>query len=102
MKINYRPAAINDMQQLTDYIKNELKNPSAGLSISSNIQKSISHLKFNPQMGSVLNSRYEEISPEVRFIIVNKQLVFYEVHKEYIKIIRILDGSADNIARLFE
>ena len=42
MKIVYRPAAINDINSTSDYLKNELKNPQAAQRLKEHILHTIS------------------------------------------------------------
>ena len=42
-----------------------------------------------------------DIESDYRYIIINKQIVFYEIHSDYIEIIRILDGRTDYMTHLF-
>ncbi len=52
-------------------------------------------------MGVPLNSRFD-IESDLRFIVVAKQIVFYQiVEDEYISVVRILDGRQDYMAILF-
>ena len=72
MKIFYRPAAIEDIQRVSDYLENVLKN------------------------------KYEEVDSDYRFITINKQLVFYEINDDIIEIVRIIDGRTDYMTHIFE
>ena len=102
MRIYYRPAAINDIKQASDYIKNNLKNPTAAQNLKNKILHGVSLLKENPEMGKLLRNKYEEIDVDYRFITINKQIVFYEINNDVIEIIRIIDGRTDYMTRLFE
>lgn len=101
MEIKYRPAAIADIQKASDYINQVLKNQPAAITLQKRIFHSISLLKENPFMGTPLSSKFDELETDVRFIVVSKQLIFYEVHDDFIEIIRILDGRTDYMALLF-
>ena len=101
MKIKYRPAAIRDMDRACDYLRNKLHNPSAAQSLSTKLLHSISLLKENPCMGVPLSSKPEAPETDYRFLVVSKQLVFYQADGEVIEIVRILDGRSDFLARLF-
>jgi plasmid stabilization system protein ParE len=101
MKIKYRPAAIADVQKVSDYIARELKNPSAAAALRRKILRSVSLLRENPLMGTPLASKYDGLETDIRFIVVSKQLIFYEPHEELIEVIRILDGRTDYLTHLF-
>ncbi len=100
MKIKYRPAAIQDMDAACAYLRDQLHNPSAADALINRILHSVSLPKDNPYMGAPLAGTLEEFETDVRFLIVSKQLVFYEVDGEIIEIIRVLDGRTDYLAML--
>lgn len=100
MRLLYRPAAINDIENAADYIEHQLKNPSAAKKFKTTILKKSSLLKDNPEMGMMLSDKFD-IESDYRFIIINKQIVFYEIHSQYIEIIRVLDGRTDYLTHLF-
>ena len=53
-------------------------------------------------MGTALNSRFD-VDSDLRFIVVSKQLVFYQIFDEdLISIVRILDGRRDYLSILFD
>ena len=102
MKIVYRPAAVQDIIETSDYIKNNLKNPQAAQKLKEQIARGISLLKDNPNLGALLADKFS-LSENVkyRYIIINKQIVFYEVNDEIIEIVRVLDGRTDYLSKLF-
>lgn len=101
MKIKYTPASISDIQSSSDYIRDNLKNPKAAVSLKTTIVRSIALLKDNPYMGTPLSSKLDGLDTDIRFLVVSKHLVFYEVNGELIEIIRVLDGRTDYLAMLF-
>jgi plasmid stabilization system protein ParE len=101
MTIKYRPAAIADVRKASDYIAKNLKNPSAAAALRRKILQSVSLLRENPLMGTPLSSKYDGLETEIRFIVVSKQMVFYEPHQEFVEVIRILDGRTDYLTHLF-
>lgn len=100
MRIVYRPAAIDDILSTAAYIEKELKNPAAAQRFKERILYSISLLKDNPNMGSLLSSKYDFINEDYQYIVVNKQLVFYQTDRDVIEIIRVLDGRTDYLSYL--
>ncbi len=102
MKLKYRPAAIADIQNACGYSRDKLKNPRAANNLKSRILYGALLLKETPYMGTPLDSKYEGLETEIRFLVVSKHLVFYEVHDDMIEIIRILDGRTDYLTHLFE
>ncbi len=100
MKVVYRPAAIDDIKSTAAYIENELKNPQAANRFKERILYSVSLLKDNPNMGNLLSNKFDSVPSDYQYIIVNKQLVFYEITDDIIEIIRVLDGRTDYLTYL--
>lgn len=101
MRIEYKRAALLDLQQTQDYIANTLKNKPAAQKLVSAVLHDVSLLADNPRMGTALNSRFD-VDSDLRYIVVAKQLVFYQiVGNNLISIVRILDGRRDYISILF-
>ena len=102
MRLKYRPAAIADVQRAADYIEKVLKNRSAAQRLKAKILQGVSLLKENPQMGTLLSSKYDGLDTSIRFIVISKQLVFYEISDDVVEIIRGLDGRTDYLVHLFD
>lgn len=102
MRLKYRPAAIADIQRAADYIEKVLKNRSAAQRLKTKILQGASLLKENPQMGTLLSSKYDGLDTSIRFIVISKQLVFYEISDDVVEIIRVLDGRTDYLVHLFK
>ena len=101
MNIFYRPAAVEDIRKTSQYIREDLKNPTAADNFIARILHGISLLKENPEMGQLLKNKYEDIDSGFRYIIINKHFVFYELSKDSVEIVRVLDGRTDYMAQLF-
>ena len=100
MKVVYRPAAIDDIKSTAAYIENELKNPQAAARFKQRILYSVSLLKDNPDMGNYLSNKYDSVESDYQYIIVNKQIVFYEITDNTVEVIRVLDGRTDYLTHL--
>ena len=100
MRLLYRPAAIKDIENTADYIEQQIKNPSAAKKLKTNILKKTALLKDDPEMGMKLSDKYD-IESDYRLIIINKQIIFYEIYSQYIEIVRVLDGRTDSLTHLF-
>lgn len=101
MRIEYKHAALLDLQQTRDYIAKTLNNKPAAQKLVSSVLHDISLLADNPRMGPALSSRFD-VDSDLRFIVVAKQLVFYQiVDDSLISIVRILDGRRDYLSILF-
>ena len=57
-KVHYSDAAKQDLEQIGDYIADDLKNPKAALRIMSDIQDKIDKLTEFPLMGTLLLLRH--------------------------------------------
>lgn len=102
MRVKYRPAAISDIQRAADYIEKVLKNRSAAQKLKTKILQGASLLKENSQMGTQLSSKYDGLDTSIRFIVISKQLVFYEISDDVVEILRVLDGRTDNLTHLLD
>ena len=100
MKIIYKKAAIADLLNLENYIINQFHNTQAAKKLKSNIVDTNSLSKDNPYLGPKMSDRFN-IDTSFRYLIVSKQLVFYNVNKENIEILRILDSRHDYLSLLF-
>ena len=101
MKLQYRPAAIADIRNASDYIADVLKNRSAANRFKAKILEGVSLVKDNPYMGTPLASKYDGVPEDIRFLVISKQLVFYKVTESGIEVIRVLDGRTDYLVHLF-
>ena len=64
------------MEATRDYIAGRLKNPKAAKKLMTALLKAISLLADNPYMGAALAEKFE-ITTDVRYFVVSKQLIFY-------------------------
>mgnify|MGYP004568252059 CR=1 FL=1 len=102
MRVIYKRTAVKDMEATRDYIAGRLKNPKAAKKLMTALLKAISLLADNPYMGAALAEKFE-ITTDVRYFVVSKQLIFYRVDEENsaIEILRVLDGRTDYLSVLF-
>ena len=98
-KINYSPEALQDLDDIGDYIAIELSNPQAALRILNNIIEDIALLANNPLMGANLSS-ITGIASDYRFLVVRKYLVFFRFNNGIIFVDRILYGRRDYLSIL--
>ena len=102
MRVIYKRTAVKDMEATRDYLAGRLKNPKAAKKLMTALLKAISLLADNPYMGAALAEKFE-ITTDVRYFVVSKQLIFYRVDEENstIEILRVLDGRTDYLSVLF-
>jgi len=101
VRLQYRPAAIADIQAAADYIENVLKNRNAARRFKEKILQGTSLLKDHPQIGAALSGKYEDLDTAIRFIVISNRLVFYEICDDVIEVVRVLDERTDYMALLF-
>lgn len=100
MKIIYKKAAIDDLLNTENYIINQFHNNQASKKLKTNIVDTISLLKDNPYLGPKMSDQFS-IDTSLRYLIVSKQIVFYDINEDNIEIIRILDSRQDYLSLLF-
>lgn len=100
MRIIYKKSAIDDLLNTENYIINQFHNDQAAKKLKINIVDTISLLKDNPYLGPKMSGRFN-IDTSLRYLIVSKQIVFYDINEDNIEIIRILDSRQDYLSLLF-
>ena len=101
MKIVYKHQAVLDIRQTQEYIAETLGNKGAAQKLVASILMVVSVLEENPMMGVSMGAKFE-IKTSIRFFIVAKHLVFYEISEDnMLSILRVLDGRQDYLAILF-
>lgn len=100
MRIIYKKSAIDDLLNTENYIINQFHNDQAAKKLKNNIVDTISLLKDNPYLGPKMSDRFN-IDTSLRYLIVSKQIVFYDINEDNIEIIRILDSRQDYLSLLF-
>ena len=91
IKIFYSPKSRKDLDRIYDYIYDDLNNPIAAEKTVKGILKKISEIKEYPQLGPVW---YLENN-------INNYIIFYQITKETILIVRILHRLQDYVKQLF-
>jgi len=99
--IRYSTAAIEDIEQIGDYITETLKNPVAALNTVNKIQDAIDNLADFPLIGALLSS-IVETDTDFRFLVCGNYLVFYHSQGDDVYIDRVLYGRRDYLSILFE
>lgn len=101
MKVVYKHPAVVDLQRTQEYIETQLGNPNAARKLVSSVLHAVSLLQENPAMGISLEAKFG-IESSIRFFVVAKQLVFYEITDEdTLAVLRMLDGRQDYLSILF-
>ena len=100
MQIIYKKTAIDDLLNIENYIISQFNNKQAAQKLKSTIVNAIALLKDNPYLGPKLSDRFN-MDTSLRYLVVSKQLVFYNIKNNNIEIIRILDSRQDYLSLLF-
>ena len=98
-KILYSIEALQDLEQLGDYITDTLKTPIAALNTVTKIQDSIDILADFPRSGAPLSS-IAEMDTDYRFLVCGNYLAFYRAEEGLVYIDRILYGRRDYLSIL--
>ena len=92
-KIYNDKLAIYEFYQIEYYIKYKLQNPIAAKNITQSLKNKILILQEFPYLGKI----YNQNNPNIRFLIHNKYLIFYEIQeKEKIVIIKTIIHGMQN------
>ncbi len=100
-KIRYSAAAIQDLEEIGDYIAHTLKSPIAALNTVNKIQDAVDKLTDFPFIGSLL-SGIVKTETTYRFLVCGNYLVFYRAQSDSVYISRVLYGRRDYMAILFD
>jgi len=98
--IEYSPLATSDLEQIGDYIEQDLMSPISAFNTISSIQDSIDNLSVFPLMGVQLSS-IADVDTEYRFLVCGNYLAFYRYDEDTVYIDRIIYGKRDYIVILF-
>jgi len=100
LNIEYSTAAIEDLEQIGDYIAETLSSPLAALNTVSKIQHAIGKLADFPLIGAPLSS-IADIDTDYRFLVCGNYLAFYHSQDNIVYIDRVLYGKRDYVSILF-
>ncbi|MFZ5354843.1 MAG: type II toxin-antitoxin system RelE/ParE family toxin [Bacillota bacterium] len=88
--IEYSPSAVNDLNDIVDYIKND--SSQSAKNFVDKVDETISKLEYFPYMGVVPKDiRLQRLG--YRVLIVENHLVFYVVIEDIVEIRRIISGK---------
>ena len=98
-KLLYAPEALQDLDDIGEYISEELSSPKAANKILTEICSTIDLLSNNPLMGAKLSALTNIVS-DYRYLVVKKYLVFYRIKESAIYIDRILYSKRNYLSIL--
>lgn len=97
MQIIYKKTAIDDLLNTENYIISRFNNKQAAQKLKSTLVNTIALLKDNPYLGPKMSDWFNVDTP-LRYFVISKQLVFYNIKNDNIEIIRILDSRQDYLS----
>ena len=99
-KLHLSPEAIHDLEEIRDYIAEELQNPEAALKTIGDITKRLRMLQTHSQPGANLSTTTLMETGE-RFLVCGNYLAFYHVVLKVVYVDRILYNKRDYQSLLF-
>lgn len=88
-RIVHRPLALQDLDEIWDYIAED--SPEAADHFIDKVEKQCRLLAEFPNIGT----RCDNIYPALRFLVVDKYLLFYLPLDDGIEVVRVLHGARD-------
>lgn len=88
-KIEFSSEAINDLQEIKEYISEDLSNEKAAINTITKIMKNIRVLADFPESGPSLSSIID-FPTKYRFLVCGNYNAFYRVEDNTVYIIRVL------------
>jgi addiction module RelE/StbE family toxin len=99
-KLHYSGDALQDLDEIWDYITTELCNPSAAEKVVHQIMDKAQQLAEFPKTGALLSTIVGMIN-EYRFLVSGNYLIFYRVEGNDVYIDRVLYERRDYLRILF-
>ena len=99
-KIHYSPKSLEDLNEIWDYISNEINSAGAAKNTITGITKTIERLEDFAEIGAPL-SGVIKIENGYRFLVSGHYMIFYRTVEKNIYIDRILYGKRDYLSILF-
>ena len=87
--INYSPKALQDLDEIWDYISNELSNPNAAEHVVTSILDAVDVLGEFPESGAPLDPHINLDSP-YRFVTASNYIAFYRFEENTVYVDRVL------------
>lgn len=95
------PLALSDLEEIKQYISEELENPQAGSAIVQRIMKRIASLQEFPDAGTTLVDCFG-MKTKYRYLVCENYLAIYRHEEKTVTIIRILYRKRDYMNFLFD
>ena len=99
-KINFSIESRRDLDDIWDYIKNDLGNTAAAEKLVNRILDAVDQLEDFPNLGSPLSS-ISSVDSSYRYLVTDNYMTFYRVNDNTVYVDRILYGRRDYLRILF-
>lgn len=99
-RIHYSPMSLKDLDEIWEYISNELMNPSAAENTISGILNSLDSLEEFPETGSKLVFD-NGLDSGYRFVIYKNYIAFYHLQNGFVYVDRVIYRKRDYMKILF-
>ncbi len=99
--IKFSPEALKDLDEIYDYIKNDIKSPDAAANTINKILGKIDLLADAPELGTRLffdNSLFSGY----RYMVSDNYLAFYRISDDSVYVDRVIYGKRDYLRILFK
>ena len=93
-RIKYTPPALKELEEIRDYITNEIGSPEAAKNTLEKITKTLRKLEDFPELGQNYRSQIRGIT-NFRYIVCGKYIAFYSIEEEFVAIHHIIYGRRD-------
>lgn len=85
------PLAVQDLEQIFEYISIDLGNPTAGLKQINDFQMALDKVCEFPESCPVVKNEYVK-DKTLRKLVVNNYIVFYRIRDNEIQVVRVIYG----------
>ena len=84
MKIKYSRLFVKDVNEIADYIANELNNPSSAKKLKASFFKEVKRLSDSPFLGETLPSPFLVYGKNIRRLVFKNYLIIYSVSEQIV------------------
>ena len=99
-RILYSPEAKQDLNEIWEYISEEMANPDAAANMADSIMDTIDSLHAFPERGAPLSS-VTETESSYRFVLAENYMAFYRVQEDTVYVDRIFYQRREYLRVLF-
>jgi len=97
----FTPDAIEELDEIKDYISLVLKNPVSANKIVNGLLDEIERLSESPELGVIFVSKVG-FPTDLRFLVVEKNIVVYRNEEDVVRVIHVFYGKRNYLKILFD